>query len=296
MIRPSAAPIRRALGRNLAKQGRCSEAEPHLRAVLAINPDDLPALEWLSSSLIELGRKDEALVLLQRVHILAPDQPSLPFYLALARGETPPSQPDGMVREIFDGYAHRFDAHLQGKLEYRAPQRFAEIIKSRQLGLDVDVLDLGCGTGLVGKYLGRVGGKLVGVDLSAQMIKKAARLGIYSELRESSLRDDLRRIRPGSFDYVTAADVFIYVGDLSEVILASFDALRRGGALIFSCESADDSEGSLFLRPSKRYAHSQDSVKALCREAGFAVCTIEPVDLRLERGIPIPGFIAVAEK
>jgi predicted TPR repeat methyltransferase len=295
-IRPTDMPIRRALGRNLVKQGRHGEAEPHLRTVLATNPDDLPALEWLSFCLIELGRTDEAQMLLQRVQTLAPNQPSLPFYLALARGATPPSQPDGMVREIFDGYAHRFDAHLQGKLEYRVPQRLAEIIKSRPRGLDVDVLDLGCGTGLVGKYLGRVGGRLVGVDLSAQMIKRAARLGIYSELRESSLRDDLHRVRHASFDYVTAADVFIYVGDLSEVIPACFNALRPGGALIFSCETAEESEGSLVLRPSKRYAHSQDSVKGLCREAGFSICRIEPLDLRLERDVPISGFIAVAEK
>jgi len=295
-LRPSQASIRRALGRNLARQGRCAEAEPHLRAILAMKPDDLPALKWLGSCLIDLKRNDEALALLQKVEVLDPADPSLPYYLELARGQTPSSTPPDMVRGIFDDYAHRFDAHLLGKLEYRVPQHVAQIIRQRAAGRDADVLDLGCGTGLVGKHLGRMGNALVGVDMSPAMIGRAARLGVYTELRQGALLDQLRLIPPASFDYVIAADVFIYVGDIAEVIPACFTVLRSGGALIFSCETADSAEGGLVLRPSKRYAHSTDAVEALCRAAGFERCAIEPMSLRLENNAPVAGFIAVAEK
>ena len=88
----------------------------------------------------------------------------------------------------------------------------------------------------------------------------------------------------------------IYVGDISAVVPAACNAIRKGGALIFSCETADESEGALVLRSSKRYAHSRSSVERLCREAGFARCVVEPIDLRLDGNIPIAGFIAVAEK
>ena len=37
---------------------------------------------------------------------------------------------------------------------------------------------------------------------------------------------------------------FIYVGDISAVIPAAFTVLRHGGALIFSCETADEAEGA----------------------------------------------------
>ena len=201
-----------------------------------------------------------------------------------------------MVRDVFDGYAHRFDAHPVGKLEYKVPERVAEIISRRTPGLDTSVLDLGCGTGLVGKHLGRIGGALVGIDLSPAMIRRAARLGVYTELRQGSLLDELRQVPRAAFDYVTAADVFIYVGDISEVIPACFAVLRGGGALIFSCESADAAEGSYVLRPSKRYAHAPDAIETLYRAAGFERCTIEPTNLRLENNAPVHGFIAVAEK
>jgi predicted TPR repeat methyltransferase len=295
-LRPDDTSVRRALGRNLTRQGRYAEAEPHLSAVLDAFPEDLPALKWLSSCLLELGRREEAGGLLQRIQTLAPDEPTLPYYLALARGETPPTVPPGMTREIFDNYADRFDAHLLGALQYRVPQRVAGLIRQRTPSLNIDVLDLGCGTGLIGTELGRVDGSLVGVDLSAKMLEKAAMLGVYSDLKQADLLDALRQTPPGSFDYVTATDVFIYVGDLSEVIPAAFACLRGGGALVFSCESANEAEGDLVLRASKRYAHSRTSIESLCRNAGFSHCSFDTIDLRLENNAPIAGFIALAEK
>jgi predicted TPR repeat methyltransferase len=295
-LRPGDMSIRRSLGRNLTKQGRYAEAEPHLRSVLDAFPEDLPALKWLSSCLLELGQREEAGQLLQCIQTLAPDEPSLPYYLAIARGETPPTAPPDMTREIFDNYADRFDSHLLGALQYRAPQRVGDKIRQRSPSLNIDVLDLGCGTGLVGAELGRLGGSLVGVDLSAKMLEKAARLDVYSDLKQADLLDALRQTPPGSFDYVTAADVFIYVGELSEVIPAAFASLRVGGAMVFSCELADESEGDLVLRRSKRYAHSRGSIKMLCRNAGFDSCKFEAIDLRLENNAPIAGFIAIAEK
>jgi len=202
-----------------------------------------------------------------------------------------------MIQQLFDGYANRFDTHLVGQLKYRLHTRVAGIIRERQPGLDVSVLDLGCGTGLLGAELGRIGGAFAGVDVSPKMLEHAVRLGVYTDLRQGELLDELRRTAADSFDYVTANDVFIYVGDLSEVIPLAFDALRHGGALIFSCETADESEAALVLRPSKRYAHSRSSVEALCRDAGFSSCDVEPIELRFDVGnIPIPGFNVVAHK
>jgi predicted TPR repeat methyltransferase len=201
-----------------------------------------------------------------------------------------------MTREIFDNYADRFDAHLLGALQYRVPQHVADLIRRRTPSLNVDVLDLGCGTGLIGAELGRVDGSLVGVDLSAKMLEKASLLGIYSDLKQADLLDELHQAPPVSFDYVIATDVFIYVGELTEVIPAAFACLRGSGALIFSCESTNEAEGDLVLRASKRYAHSRTSIESLCRNAGFSRCSFDTVDLRLENNAPIVGFITLAEK
>ena len=295
-LKPNDPSILRSLGKCLADRGLHAEAELHWRAVLAQAPDDPLAWSWLGGCLLQLDRKEEARVALQRGLELVPGDPSLKFFLAMASGETPRTQPKEMMQELFDRYASRFDTELVGQLKYGVPRRVAEIIRSRTPALDVSILDLGCGTGLLGVYLGRIAGAFVGVDLSGKMIEQAARHGIYTEFRQTDLLDDLRATAEGTYDYVTANDVFIYVGDLSEIIPAAFKVIRSGGALIFSCETAQESESALVLRPSKRYAHTVSSIQALCRDAGFGSCVIEPLDLRFERKVPIAGFIAIAGK
>lgn len=295
-LRPGDITILRALGACLTDQGRPGDAEAHWRAVVTLDPRDLIGLGGLGTCLISLKRHEEAAQVLQRALAIAPNHPTLMFHLAVAHGETPRAQPPEIPQALFDDYASRFDKHLVGELKYRVPKRVAEFIRERHPDLDVDVLDLGCGTGLLGVYLGRIGGSFIGVDVSAKMLAEAARHGIYSELRHGDLMSALHQAAPASFDYVTANDVFVYVGDLAEIIPAARSALRTNGALVFSCEAADDNEGELVLRPTKRYAHSRAGVRRLCAAAGFAQCVIEDIDLRFDGGDkPIPGFIAFAK-
>ena len=215
----------------------------------------------------------------------------------LAKTPAPKAQPVAMVQQLFDEYADRFDKHLVEYLKYDLPKRVARMIREKHPDLAVSVLDLGCGTGLLGASLGRIGGAFVGVDLSQKMLEQAKRLDVYSRLRLNDLLDELRLIEAESFDYVTANDVFIYVGDVSAVIPAIHRVLRRGGTLIFSCEAASESEDALVLRPSRRYAHSRKSIEALCRDAGFSY-TFEPMVLREDGdGAPaVTGFLVTANK
>ena len=294
-LRPEDQSIRKALALSLSKQQKFAEAEGHWQIALKRQGDDPFALGWLGTCLMGTGRRADACRVLERAIALEPDNPVPRFSLAVARGETPRTLPAQVTRDLFDGFAHRFDRELVAELGYRVPERVADLIRQRSPALDIGILDLGCGTGLLGAQLGAVGGEFVGVDLSAGMLAQARNRGIYSQLRQSDLLDELRRTPAQSFDYVVSNDVFIYVGDLSEVIPAIFPALRSGGAFIFSCETATAAEGAFVLRPSNRYAHSLASVERLCRQAGFTSFVFEKVALRLESAhASIAGFIATA--
>jgi predicted TPR repeat methyltransferase len=294
---PDDVEFERQLGSVLTNLHRYEEAETLWRGLLARHPHDSVAQINFAMALLGMQRREEAVALLENALASNHDNDTIRFLLASARGETPPSQPDSFVQGLFDGYASHFDSHLVGALKYGVPRRIAQLVHARD-GKDLrkDILDLGCGTGLVGVYLGANRGSLTGVDLSARMLEQARRHPIYTRLEQANLMDVLRDAAPESFDYVIAADVFIYVGALDAVIPACHRVLRRGGALVFSCESAQDSEGALVLRPSNRYANSRASIQALCAQAGFARCTLESIDVRLENNVPIPGFIGIAEK
>ena len=287
--------VANSLGIFLIGRRRLDEAEAHWRRLHESDPEDVLALGNLGACLSGLGRNAEAIDYLQRALARDPDNEQTRFQLAIAHGETPATQPREMIRGLFDSYATHFDPHLVGGLKYHVPQRVAAMIHELRPG-GFDLLDLGCGTGLTGVYLGKASGKLVGIDLSPGMLAQAAKHNIYTELHEADLLDWLRQVPPETFDIVTANDVFIYVGDVSAVIPACHAVLRPGGLLIFSCETADASEDELVLRPSRRYAHSQRAITRLCEQAGFSACRFENLDLRMEGNQPIAGYIAIAEK
>ena len=92
-----------------------------------------------------------------------------------------PSDP-GAVAERYDAWAVTYDDDL-ASWSYRAPAVVAETVLARQPSA-ASVLDVGCGTGLVGRTLraGGYAGRLVGVDLSQASLDLARARGGYEEL------------------------------------------------------------------------------------------------------------------
>src|SRR5207249_5008145 len=151
-------------------------------------------------------------------------------------GRVPPPDraSDAYVKNVFDEFASSFDTAMAG-LDYGAPALVAERIAAewptpaRQL----DVLDAGCGTGLCGSSLRKHARRLVGVDLSEQMIARARARGAYDELAVSELTAFLQA-RDTSFDVIVSADTLIYIGDLRPFFEAAARRLTAGGLLVFT--------------------------------------------------------------
>ncbi len=286
--------IRRSLAYNDLDQGRLDQAWSEFSALLSLEPDN-PVVR-LGHGRAALARREmkAAAEDFAFLKALDPSDTTFAYYAAVAAGETPSTQPDAITQSTFDGYARRFDAHLVTALKYRAPKRIAEIIRARYPNLDITVLDLGCGTGLVGLYLGKPKGGLVGVDLSGNMIAEAAKHNLYDRFHQVSLLDALRESPTAEFEVITAADVFIYVGEISQAIKDARRVLRENGALVFSCEATKAGEPDLILRDTMRYAHSESAVRAMCEAAGFKQVDIESFDLRNEGGAPVAGYIVHA--
>jgi predicted TPR repeat methyltransferase len=168
----------------------------------------------------------------------APDDP-IPQHMLAAMGgaERPTRASDGYVRATFDDFAESFDRNLE-ELGYRAPQLLFDALKQsggvpRQEGLKV--LDIGCGTGLCGALLRPISRRLVGVDLSPNMLSKAAARGVYDQLNCSELTQWLAECGQ-HFDLAVAADVLCYFGDLSAAFANARGVLVPGGCFACSLE------------------------------------------------------------
>lgn len=183
--------IKTMIGNALRYQSKFDQAATWLAEAVAINPDDVDALHGLA--MVAYLRDDLATA--QR-HLAAAlkHRPTDAGYLymdAVFRGETPAQPPEAMTRGLFDPYANRFDTHLVGALKYRVPQKVAAAILAQFPDRKLNILDLGCGTGLLGAALGPIDGFFVGVDLSRPMLDEAAKHKLYARFHQVNFSEPL---------------------------------------------------------------------------------------------------------
>lgn len=214
-----------------------------------------------------------------------PDDPVQAYLQQAVSGEAVDRAPASFVQAHFDRYADSFDQQLVGSLNYNAPEQMATMVAAHAAGL-ADILDLGCGTGLAAPALARFSGRLTGVDLSQGMLDKARARGGYHRLVQADATAFLDE-NPDAFDLVFAADVVIYLGDLTELFRTAHRALRPGGLLAMSTETA--AEGWIF-RSSGRFAHAHSYVTQVA-QPGFALLDHQTIALRQEGRAVIDGSL-----
>ncbi|MFK2853235.1 tetratricopeptide repeat protein [Dyella humi] len=268
------------------------------RTAYQLDPRNLRALESLGVSLYALHRREEAAQVYRDWLAREPDHP-IPRHMIAACGgaEAPPRADDEYVRSVFDGFADSFDEQLLKNLGYRAPQVLAEVLAGvlpAPAG-DLDVLDAGCGTGLCAPLLRPYARHLTGVDLSGGMVEKARVRGGYDALEVAELTSFLQG-HPQAYDVLISADTLVYFGELQDVLSASHAALRPGGWLVFSLETAEGDDDRVDLSPSGRYQHTRRYVERVLAAAGFADVRMGVDTLRKEGGQPVAGWVVLARR
>lgn len=203
------------------------------------------------------------------------------------------------VKALFDQYAPKFDAALMDDLGYRAPALLlaAVVGACAAAGRPASfgrVVDLGCGTGLAARAFSAVAGEIIGIDLSPRMIERARATGLYAELDVAEIVEGLGRRPDASADLILAADVMVYVHDMTPLLAEVARVLASGGLFAFTVES-HAGEG-VVLGEGLRYAYSASRVQALMATAGLRLERLEPASSRTESGAPVPGLVVVAAK
>lgn len=285
-----------------AFDGRDFEAAADLaRQVLELAPRFAPAHALLGRALAELGLHDEAVKALLGALDLEPED-VLGVRLDLARLGTLPAaeaMTGSYVRALFDEYAPKFERHLTRSLAYRGPELIVDALRracARQIRDDRFglTLDLGCGTGLMGQALGGQFASIVGADLSPRMLERAEKTGLYESLHETDLVSFLKQRADAEADLVVAADVFVYMASLDDVFRETHRVLRREGLFAFTVQAYEGEDYA--LGEDARYAHGERYLHKLAASNAFTTVILEPVSTREDRGVPVPGFLAVLQR
>jgi len=153
----------------------------------------------------------------------------------------------------------------------------------------LQVLDLGCGTGLCGAAFRKRASRLDGIDLSPAMLAKARERDIYDHLEVADLEAALAAPGP-RYDLILAADTLVYLGDLAPALAGVARRLRPQGYFLFTTEAKD---GVGFeLGPKRRWRHSQAYIREQAAKAGLSIAGLVAASPRTEANRPVPGFAA----
>ena len=305
VIEPKNALALNELGMTLQKLSRCDEAIECYKKSLDINIHSTAAYSNLGFIYYEQGRFEQALGCYQQIVRLEPENGIAQHMIASITGNVTDRAPSQYVEKIFDAYADNFEDHLLQKLKYNSHKLLVAFIGKFSTPIDrkLDILDLGCGTGLVGKPISLIARQLVGVDLSAKMLAKAEEKQLYTRLVQSDLSSMMQGETIASYDVIVAADVFIYSGDLSGIMNNVKRLLRSGGLLAFSVEAIgampDDepcNQREYILTITGRYAHARTYIEKLAANSEFKVRKMKLATTRIERGVDVKAWHALWER
>lgn len=279
--------------------GRSEHALAAFKRAVEIDPSFRSAHLSFAGELELGGRRCDAKQVLQSGLAIIGYEPEIAYMLAALAGDTGLTRaPDDYVSQHFDKFASFFDEQLLQTLNYQAPQLIADAVHNlwsshTWTAPSLEVLDLGCGTGLCGTALRSKARRLTGVDLSPAMLEKARARQVYDDLLVAEITTFLSNTSH-RYDLIVAADVLVYFGDLLAVFASVAHSLAPGGVFVMTVERSDTLEFQLL--PSGRYAHTEAYLQRMAARSELQLVTLEECTLRLEYGNPVPGYLGTFRK
>ena len=183
-------------------------------------------------------------------------------------------------RLLFNTFAPTYEQTLQN-ISYAVIDKINELCTP----LNGQILDLGCGTGLLAQKLKTPQNSFIGVDIAEQMLDIARTKNVYNTLENTDITAYLQTHLADLPPTIIAADVFCYFGDLAPIF-----KLCAGKRLIFSIESNTTTE-TYKIQPNGRYQHNPQHIKNLLQQAGWTQVKQHSLILRYENGTAIEGIL-----
>ena len=136
--------------------------------------------------------------------------------------------------ELYKKWAKTFDSDFALSSNYVSHIKISSFFKKYARNTDAPILDVGAGTGLVGKCLNKIDNKIIiGIDISPEMLEKAKLTGCYSSLIEEDVTKKIS-LKSHSIGAVVSAGTFTH----GHVGPNAFDELLRitkpGGLFVLS--------------------------------------------------------------
>jgi len=121
--------------------------------------------------------------------------------------------------------------HAVNPLRLQFIQSYTDPLQGRR------IVDVGCGGGILSEGLARVGGDVLGVDLSEDLLDIADLHGLESGVKARYRKVSVEALageQPASFDVVTCMEMLEHVPNPMSVVKACATLVKPGGKVFFS--------------------------------------------------------------
>jgi ubiquinone/menaquinone biosynthesis C-methylase UbiE len=200
------------------------------------------------------------------------------------------------TRAYYDEFSSRYESERRPSRPdgYHALVDDLEIELVERYGVGGDVLECGCGTGLLLERIARFARSAVAIDLSPGMLERARARGL--DVREASVT--AIPFAPESFDVTCAFKVLSHVPQIGRALAEMARVTRPGGVVIAEFYNPVSVRGLVKLVGPARFISQRTRENAVYTrfDAPWVIPRVLPPSLRIEsvRGVRIVTPIAGA--
>jgi cyclopropane fatty-acyl-phospholipid synthase-like methyltransferase len=187
--------------------------------------------------------------------------------------------PKRIVEEGYNAIAGRFGAWRLGIKGSPDEEWLAQLLG--RLPAEADILELGCGQGIIARRVVDAGHKYVGVDLSDEQLRRARSLVPEAEFRHGDLTE--LDVEAASLDAVISIYVLNHLerADLADLVPRISTWLRPAGYLLatFGKSGTEGVQADWLGVPMFFGSYTEQETVALLRDAGFQLERAEVVPI-----------------
>ena len=139
--------------------------------------------------------------------------------------------------KLYKKWAKTFDKDFALNSNYVSHIKISSFFKKYARNTDAPILDVGAGTGLVGECLYKMGHKkIIGIDISPEMLKQAELKGCYSSLMEADVTKKIP-LKNNSIGAIVSAGTFTHGHVGPDVFDELLRIIKPGGLFVLSINS-----------------------------------------------------------
>ena len=139
--------------------------------------------------------------------------------------------------KLYKKWAKTYDKDFAFNSNYLSPKKISNFFNKYSKNTDAPILDVGAGTCLVGECLyKKINKKIIGIDISSEMLKQAKLKRCYSSLIEADLTKTIP-LRNNSIGAIVSAGTFTHGHVGPDVFVELLRITKPGGLFVLSINS-----------------------------------------------------------